>query len=161
MLGPRHSVFIYATSRLTSRPHSANDGTENPKSDFTRPTCQQLTPQCPASSPIGKANNGKDTCYQITATGYNSSNTGIAFTAGTTIVRIIDSCPAGHPQNFCKKSLQPYEKCHSPDVNSLDIDLAAYQVLTGASYVMGQSPNVNIMIEPTACPGPLGTAATQ
>ena len=121
-----------------------------PASFSDGPACPQLSPQCPAAGGTG----GKDTCYKVTSYGYIGGSTQ-AFTPGSTVVKVIDSCPAGHPQNFCKGTSVPnlFEKCQDPGVNSLDIDGAAYQALTGVTYVYDSGmPNLSIYIEPTPCP---------
>lgn len=104
---------------------------------------------------------GQDTCYQVTSWGYATPGQTQPFRSGTTTVRIIDSCPAGSPQNFCKTNVTNlFEKCQDPRVNALDIDQAAYQALTGEVYVDGK-PNVGIYIAAIDCTAAVGTAATQ
>ena len=82
----------------------------------------------------------------------------MSITLGSVIVHIIDSCAAGDPQNFCKASVPANQKCQDPGTNSLDIDQAAYQGLTGHSWVDG-SPNIDIAIAPVACPGGSSTTS--
>ena len=83
------------------------------------------------------------------------------FTPGSVIVHIIDSCAAGDPQNFCKVSVPPNQKCQDPGTNSLDIDQAAYKGLTGNEYLEGAGyPNVNVEIAPVACVASVGSTAT-
>ncbi|MCJ1322961.1 hypothetical protein MMC15_008311 [Xylographa vitiligo] len=108
--------------------------------------------QSPASSYAGpscpKANCG--VCYQVTNIGpYGSGATTAPAGARSVVVQIIDSCPSSSAWNFCKTLVPSDERCGSAGTNSLDIDLPAYQALTGAAW--NDSPNLDIVIQAVAC----------
>lgn len=52
-------------------------------------------------------------------------------------MQVIDSCPAGHAQNFCKvqavPTIVPQQRCGDGSTNYLDIDYNAYNQLTGGT----------------------------
>lgn len=50
------------------------------------------------------------------------------------VVQIIDACPASSAFNFCKTGVPLNERCGDSSVNSLDIDITAYQKLTGTPF---------------------------
>jgi hypothetical protein len=50
------------------------------------------------------------------------------------IVDIIDVCPSVSAYNYCKTDVPADERCGSSSSNSLDIDISAYQALTGSSW---------------------------
>ncbi|MCJ1396458.1 hypothetical protein MMC18_009348, partial [Xylographa bjoerkii] len=91
-----------------------------PASDYEGPSCP-------------KTNCG--VCYQVTNLGpYGSGGTTPPPGANSVIVQIIDSCPSTSAWNFCKTQVPADERCGSSATNSLDIDLGAYQALTGGAW---------------------------
>ena len=86
-------------------------------------------------------------------------------------VEIIESCPAGHPQNCCKtQQPDPAEKCQTRDTNSLNINLSPYLPLNGMTRTDDVSlclqtaspvliltamglPNLDTRTTETPCPG--------
>ena len=114
-------------------------------------SCPQLLRVCPSDSPA----RGQTTCLKVTSFGLLGGE-GTPFTSGSVIVRIIDSCPAGHPKNYCKVNQVPiYQRCGDYRVNQLDIDGTAYKALTGRDGWTqdGGFPNLSIYVEKFACPG--------
>ncbi|MCJ1379210.1 hypothetical protein MMC17_002310 [Xylographa soralifera] len=108
---------------------------QSPSNDYAGPSCP--TSNC-------------GVCYQVTNIGpYGSGATGAPAGASSIIVQIIDSCPSTSAWNFCKTQVPSDERCGSARTNSLDIDLGAYQALTGAAW--NNSPNLDIMIQAVAC----------
>lgn len=74
------------------------------------------------------------TCYKVTnAGGYGGSSVDRAG-SGTVTVQIIDACPASSAFNFCKTEVPANERCGDGSTNSLDIDISAYQQLTGKQW---------------------------
>jgi hypothetical protein len=65
-------------------------------------------------------------------------------------VNIIDCCPSESAWNFCKTDVPNAERCESSSSNSLDIDLSAYQALTGTAWSSGK-PNLDISITSSSC----------
>ena len=50
-------------------------------------------------------------------------------------MQIIDVCPGGHAQNYCKPaSIDARTRCQSYGTNELDIDEPAYVKLTGREF---------------------------
>lgn len=113
---------------------------------YVGPACPKTKTQC-----------DKPTCFRVQNTGTfgssSSTPTGIPI-----IVQIIDSCPAGHAQNYCKaynknpsKIVPPQQRCADGSTNYLDIDYHAYKHLTGTDFVENQSANLEIQITPVDC----------
>ncbi|MCJ1473893.1 hypothetical protein MMC13_002548 [Lambiella insularis] len=99
-------------------------------------------PSCP------KSNCGL--CYQVTNIGpYGNTAPTPSTGSASIVVQIIDSCPASSAFNFCKSDVPADERCGSSATNSLDIDIGAYQALTGAAW--NNSPNLHVMIQPVVC----------
>ncbi|KAI0477081.1 hypothetical protein GGR56DRAFT_635749 [Xylariaceae sp. FL0804] len=90
------------------------------------------------------------TCYTVTNEGgydgASASGTGNSIT-----VQIIDSCPSVSAYNFCKTDVPDDERCESSTTNALDIDVSAYEALTGSAWT-DTSPNLEINILPATCP---------
>lgn len=111
-------------------------------------------------------------CFKVDNLG-NVANAPLQTPIGTVTVQVIDACPAGHAQNYCKTDEAANQRCQDPTTNSLDIDMDAYQQLTGTAYndvahvslpslmVVSDAklmelqnnghPNVNIQITPVGC----------
>lgn len=71
------------------------------------------------------------TCYRVDNIGpYGSSSNDVIY--GSVIVEIVDACPAGNAQNYCKTEVPLDERCGSNQTNSLDIDVSAYKELTSS-----------------------------
>lgn len=96
-----------------------------------------LKPACPKT----KIHCDQPTCFRVQNIGNfgSSSNTP---TGIPIIVQIIDSCPPGHAQNYCKaynkdpsKIVPPQQRCADGSTNYLDIDYHAYKNLTGTDFV--------------------------
>ena len=47
------------------------------------------------------------------------------------VVTIVDACPATNAENYCKTAVAPEQRCMAAGTNMLDIDVSAYQALTG------------------------------
>lgn len=47
---------------------------------------------------------------------------------------MIDACPANNAYNFCKTAVPTNERCGDASTNGLDIDMSAYQKLTGTVW---------------------------
>ena len=47
------------------------------------------------------------------------------------VVQIVDACPATNAENYCKTNVDPAQRCMAAGTNMLDIDVSAYQALTG------------------------------
>jgi len=89
-------------------------------------------------------------CYQVTTLGpYGSGSTAPAPGARSVVVQIIDACPSTSAWNFCKTDVPADERCGSAGTNALDIDLRAYEALTGGAW--DDSPNLDIAIQAVAC----------
>jgi hypothetical protein len=65
-------------------------------------------------------------------------------------VDIIDVCPSESAYNFCKTDVPADERCGSSSTNSLDIDVSAYEALTGTAWT-SSSPNLDVSIESSSC----------
>lgn len=69
-------------------------------------------------------------------------------------MQIIDSCPATNALNYCKAnapySVPAYERCGDANTNQLDIDVGAYEALTGQKWT-SSSANLEIGITPVEC----------
>jgi hypothetical protein len=50
------------------------------------------------------------------------------------IIQIIDSCPSVNAWNYCKTDIPANQRCESSTTNQLDIDMNAYEQLTGQPY---------------------------
>lgn len=75
--------------------------------------------------------NACGTCYNVTNMGgFNGDMTGAG---NSVLVTIVDACPSNSGDNVCKTDPDPRDKCASSE-NALDIDLPAYQALTGVPY---------------------------
>lgn len=102
--------FQYNTSVCTA------NGGQYPSSSYIPPSCPPVAVQC-------------GTCYRVDNIGlYGSSSNDRIY--GSVIVEIVDACPAGSAQNYCKTDVPADERCGSNQTNSLDIDVSAYQNLT-------------------------------
>ena len=93
--------------------------------------------QSPASSYAGpscpKTNCG--ICYKVASIGaYGTSASSPPAGAQPVIVQIIDNCPSTNAWNFCETDTPANERCGSSSTNSLDIDMSAYQALTGQAW---------------------------
>lgn len=94
--------------------------------------------------------NNCGTCYTVTNLGgYGGDSVGGVGNSIT--VQIIDSCPSGSADNYCKTDVPADERCGSSSTNALDIDQSAYQALTGTPF--GSGPNLMISIAPSDCSG--------
>ncbi|MCJ1426320.1 hypothetical protein MMC29_004223 [Sticta canariensis] len=110
-------------------------------------------PACPNT----RTHCDKPTCFRVQNIGIFDSSSSNP-TGTPIVVQIIDSCPAGHAQNYCKafnadpsKIVPSKERCGDASTNYLDIDYNAYSKLTGAAFVEGQSANLNIQITEVDC----------
>ena len=65
-------------------------------------------------------------------------------------INVIDVCPSESAYNFCKTNVPADERCGSSSTNSVDIDLSAYQALTGTTW-SSSVPNLDVSIESTSC----------
>ena len=62
-------------------------------------------------------------------------------------MQIIDACPKFSAYNYCKSKIgvPPEERCGSTQTDALDIDVSAYNHLTGQSYRSGVTPNLKVI----------------
>jgi hypothetical protein len=109
--------------------------------DISGGACPATPFTCQNGGPIGLGGSGYNgpscptsncgTCYKVTNMGgFNGNMDG----QGESIkVTIVDACPSNSGQNVCKTDPDPRDKCGSKQ-NALDIDLPAYQALTGKPY---------------------------
>ena len=44
------------------------------------------------------------------------------------------------------------QRCASASTDALDVDVQAYQALTGEKYVSGQTPNLKVLVSVVDCP---------
>ena len=121
-----------------------------------KPSCSSVTP-C-------------NTCYLVTNSGGAVDNgfwNGAPVPADNSqvVVKVVDTCPNNNPQNYCKPaSIALNQRCMQPGQNALDIDVHAYQVLTGgkidyvaalAAYQQDNTkplpPNLLISVQSVAC----------
>ena len=65
-------------------------------------------------------------------------------------INVIDACPSESAYNFCKTSVPADERCGSSSTNAVDIDISAYQALTGTAW-SSSSPNLDVSIESSSC----------
>ena len=108
------SPFSYSSDR-TSSSSTANGG-QYPSSNYIPPSCPPAAVKC-------------GTCYRVDNIGpYGSSSNDQIY--GTVVVEIVDACPAGNAQNYCKTKVAADERCGSNQTNSLDVDVGAYRNLT-------------------------------
>ncbi|KAM0794982.1 hypothetical protein BDR22DRAFT_627525 [Usnea florida] len=123
--------FHYNTSICTA------NGGQYPSPNYIPPSCPPGAVRC-------------GTCYRVDNIGaYGSTPSSQIY--GTVIVQIIDACPAGNAQNYCKTKVPPDERCGSNQTNSLDIDVGAYRNLTAGMMGGGvewdsHQPNLRINI---------------
>ena len=97
-------------------PLSTSNGGQYPSTDYVPPFC-----------PLGAVQCG--ICHRVDNIGFYGSSTNDHI-YGSVIVEIVDACPAGNAQNYCKTDVPADERCGSDQTNSLDIDVRAYQNLT-------------------------------
>ena len=72
-------------------------------------------------------------CYLVTNMGgYGGGQ--IGGVGNSVTVQIVDSCPSTNAWNYCKTEIPDDQRCESSGTNQLDIDQAAYQVLTGQPF---------------------------
>lgn len=90
-------------------------------------------------------------CYKVTNDGSAKWDSVAQGIGNSVVVQIIDACPHNSAMNYCKTEQPSNQTCTSDSTNQLDIDQNAYMTLTGEAYVAGQTPNLNIMIEPASC----------
>lgn len=150
------SHFLYGALKSSS----TQDGGQHPDfSTYQGPDCS-----IPKSTTCGL-------CFKVENLG-DIASPPLTTPIGTATVQIIDACPAGHAQNFCKTDLAANQRCQDPSTNSLDIDRDAYRQLTGFDYLdtahvsfvfvfaegnrvdelqNNNHPNLNIRITPTRC----------
>ena len=102
---------------------SKSDGSGSPVPGYQGPSCPR--DHCPDVSP---------TCYKVRNLGDIASPPGQPQGEEIT-VQIIDVCPGGHAQNYCKpSSIDARTRCQSYGTNELDIDEPAYVKLTGKEF---------------------------
>jgi len=106
-----------------------------------QPVAGYESPSCPRN------NCGK--CYRVTNMGGMGGNS-VGGVGRHAVVQIIDSCPSVNAWNYCKTNIPANQRCESSTTNQLDIDMNAYEQLTGQPY--GSGPNLMIVITPWACP---------
>lgn len=108
------SPFPYSSDQTAS--FSTANGGQYPSSNYIPPSCPPAAVRC-------------GTCYRVDNIGpYGSSSNDQIY--GTVIVEIVDACPAGNAQNYCKTKVAADERCGSNQTNSLDVDVDAYRNLT-------------------------------
>ncbi|ETW87362.1 hypothetical protein HETIRDRAFT_99716 [Heterobasidion irregulare TC 32-1] len=100
-------------------------------------------PACPDEEVCG-------TCFNVKCTGSLDGETSGSCSGNTIKVKIIDACPATHPENYCKiaqfgGNIRPQEACEASGVNALDI------ATTARSSLSSFQGNLNIDIESTPC----------
>ncbi|TDL24868.1 hypothetical protein BD410DRAFT_785592 [Rickenella mellea] len=100
-------------------------------------------PSCSGEGVCGK-------CFNVKCTGSLDGESGNKCSGKTIKVKIVDACPATHPENYCKipqfgGTINPKEACESSGTNALDIATTARSALS--SY----SGNLYIDIEATSC----------
>ena len=106
--------FQHSSDR-TSSSSTANGG-QYPSPNYIAPSCPPAAVKC-------------GTCHRVDNIGpYGSSTNDQIY--GTVIVEIVDACPAGNAQNYCKTKVPADERCGSNQTNSLDVDVGAYRNLT-------------------------------
>ncbi|KAF8898707.1 hypothetical protein BD779DRAFT_1666503 [Infundibulicybe gibba] len=89
-------------------------------------------------------------CFNLRCTGSLDGETSGSCSGNTVKVKIVDACPATHPENYCKiaafgGNIPTREACEASGVNALDIATTARGAL---SSFQG---NLNIDIETTSC----------
>ena len=99
--------------------------------------CNGQSPAAGYQGPSCPTNNcGK--CYTVTNKGsMNGEGGGVG---KSIVVQIVDSCPSTHAQNYCKSAIPKNQRCMDSSTNQLDIDVSAYQALTGAAFGSVSSP---------------------
>ncbi|KAF9058692.1 hypothetical protein BDP27DRAFT_1240413 [Rhodocollybia butyracea] len=100
-------------------------------------------PACPNEEQCGH-------CFNIQCVSSISGETSGSCSGATIKVKIVDACPATHPENYCKipafgGTVPPNQACEASGVNAFDIATTARGVL---SSFQG---NLNINIEATSC----------
>ncbi|TFY73270.1 hypothetical protein EWM64_g10742 [Hericium alpestre] len=100
-------------------------------------------PACPDEEVCGS-------CFNVRCTGSLDGETSGACTGNTIKVKIIDACPATHPENYCKIAqfggdIRPQEACEANGTNALDI------ATTARSQLSTFQGNLDIDIEATSC----------
>ncbi|KAH7909992.1 hypothetical protein BJ138DRAFT_1009771 [Hygrophoropsis aurantiaca] len=103
---------------------------------------------CTGPSCSGEGQCGQ--CFQISCAGSLDGETSGACTGNTIIVKIIDACPATHPENYCKLAefggnVPANQCCEAAGVNAFDIATTAQSALSTFQY------NLNINIEAVSC----------
>ena len=107
------SPFQFSSDQTS--PYSTANGGQYPSSNYIPPSCPPAAVKC-------------GTCYRVDNIGpYGSSSNDQIY--GTVIVEIVDACPAGNAQNYCKTKVPADERCGSNQTNSLDVDVGAYRNL--------------------------------
>ena len=107
---------LHSTSISQQTPFSTANGGQYPSSNYIPPSCPPGAVRC-------------GTCHRVDNIGtYGSAPSSQIY--GTVTVQIIDACPAGNAQNYCKTDVPADERCGSNETNSLDIDVGAYRGLT-------------------------------
>ena len=96
---------------------STADGGQYPTPSYQGPSCPPSAVKC-------------GTCYRVDNLGPYGSASSSNTIFGSVVVEIVDACPAGNAQNYCKTDVPPEERCSSNQTNSLDIDISAYKELT-------------------------------
>ncbi|KAI0274671.1 hypothetical protein BC834DRAFT_4368 [Gloeopeniophorella convolvens] len=118
-------------------------GTMNASNCNGQGTCVNCVgPACPDEQVCGH-------CFNVRCIGTIDGGSG-ACTGNTVKVKIIDACPATHPENYCKiaqfgGTIPPQEACEASGVNALDI------ATTARSLVSTFPGNLAIDIEATTC----------
>ncbi|KAA6414166.1 MAG: hypothetical protein FRX48_02528 [Lasallia pustulata] len=135
-------------SSLSSSNSSNNNNNITVTQNTTTPYPRYNGPACPHTN--------CGLCYQVTMLGFLDAEGGaeVGATGRNITVQIIDSCPATHALNYCKANA-PYsvpanQRCGSTSTNQLDIDVGAYEALTGQNWTES-SGNLEIGIAPVEC----------
>ncbi|KAE9394288.1 hypothetical protein BT96DRAFT_1022635 [Gymnopus androsaceus JB14] len=89
-------------------------------------------------------------CFNVRCTSSISGETSGSCSGTTIKVKIVDACPATHPENYCKiaafgGNVPANQACEASGVNALDI------ATTARSALSSFQGNLNIDIESTSC----------
>lgn len=114
-------------------PLSTANGGQYPSADYVPPFCPPGAVRC-------------GICHRVDNIGFYGSSANDQI-YGSVIVEIVDACPAGNAQNYCKTDVPADERCGSDQINSLDIDFRAYQNLTAGMDGGMQWDAVSLSVE--------------
>ena len=109
--------YPFQHSSDQTSPSSTANGGQYPSPNYIAPSCPPAAVKC-------------GTCHRVDNIGPYGSSSNVDQIYGTVIVEIVDACPAGNAQNYCKTKVAADQRCGSNRTNSLDVDVGAYKNLT-------------------------------